>query len=124
SRTHHCYRFLTEPPDRSVISGEPSVLHRLNRITSLLRCENQPVGVACSFALRGGGPRKAGTTKKAATSVKNSEIARSLPMLAVPGWDDSMRLPKAVPVVREEKKIARVRLEASISTFPLRQAMT
>ena len=36
-------------------------------------------------------------------------------MLAVPGWLDSHRLPKAVPVVSALKKIARVRLDASMS---------
>ncbi len=45
-------------------------------------------------------------------------------MLAVPGWLESTREPKAVPVVSAEKKIARVRLEASMSTTPARQAMT
>ena len=60
---------------------------------------------------------------KAATSVKKSDRARSLPMLAVPGWLEKHKLPNATPVVRALKKIARVRLDASMSATPSRQAM-
>ena len=60
---------------------------------------------------------------KAATSVNTSEMVRSLPIEAVPGWFDSHRLPNATPVVRDEKKMARVRLEANMSATPFRQAI-
>jgi beta-glucanase (GH16 family) len=76
-----------------------------------------------AFACSSGGPRKAGTMMKAARRVKNRDTVSSLPMLAVPGWCDSHRLPNATPVVRDEKKIARVRLDASMSTTPSRQAI-
>ena len=48
----------------------------------------------------------------AASSVKNSNTAKSLPMLAVPGWLEKHRLPNATPVVKALKKIARVKLAA------------
>ena len=60
---------------------------------------------------------------KAARSVKNKDRARSLPMLAVPGWLEKHRLPNATPVVSALKKIARVRLDAKRSAIPARQAM-
>jgi hypothetical protein len=44
-------------------------------------------------------------------------------MLAVPGWLEKQRLPKAAPVVSALKKIARVKLDASMSATPDRQAM-
>ena len=43
-------------------------------------------------------------------------------MLAVPGWLEKHRLPNATPVVSALKKIARVRLEASMSATPARHA--
>ena len=44
--------------------------------------------------------------------------------LAVPGWLDSHRLPKAVAVVRALKMMARVRLDCRMLRAPDRQAIT
>src|SRR5262245_52583903 len=56
-----------------------------------------------------GGPIRTGWNSTAAASVQTSERASSLPMLEVPGWLDSQRLPNAVPVVMALKITARVR---------------
>ena len=42
----------------------------------------------------GGGPIRAGRKNRIVASVQASEIISSSPMLAVPGWLDSHRLPK------------------------------
>src|ERR1700742_5085620 len=62
---------------------------------------------ACSRGV----PISAGWKISAETRVQTSEIIRSLPMLAVPGWRESQRLPKPVAVVSAEKNTARARLE-------------
>jgi hypothetical protein len=41
-----------------------------------------------------------GWNRAAAASVQRSESASSFPMLDVPGWLESQRLPKAVAVVK------------------------
>src|SRR5262245_59322073 len=64
----------------------------------------------------------AGWKMMAAVSVVRSESAISLPMLDVPGWWESHRLPKAMPVVQALKKIARVRLDCRKLVSPERQA--
>ena len=76
-----------------------------------------------SLILRGL-PINAGWNSKTAASVVTSDKASSLPMLDVPGWLDSHRLPNAVAVVRALKKIARVRLVCSRFVLPERQAVT
>jgi hypothetical protein len=43
--------------------------------------------------------------------VQASDKAKSLPMVDVPGWLDSHRLPNAVAVVMALKMTARVRLD-------------
>ena len=65
----------------------------------------------------------AGWNSKAEISVQTSEIMRSLPMLAVPGWLESQRAPKPVPVVSALKNTARVRLDCKRSVCPARHAM-
>ena len=45
-------------------------------------------------------------------------------MLAVPGWVDSQRAPKALAVASALKITARIRLDVSIPVSPARQAMT
>ena len=47
-----------------------------------------------------------------------------LPMLAVPGWCDSQRLPKAVAVVPALYSTAWVRLDCSSLVLPWRHAIT
>ncbi len=72
----------------------------------------------------GGGPSSAGSNSNAQTSVQTIEIIRILPMLAVPGWLESQRLPKATPVVRALNSTARARLDCSRLVSPERQAST
>ena len=55
--------------------------------------------------------------------VVTSASAISLPMLDVPGWLDSHRLPNAVAVVQALKNTARVRLDCRRSVWPARHAM-
>ena len=50
--------------------------------------------------------------------VHTSASAISLPMLEVPGWLESHRLPNAVAVVMAENTTARVRLDCSSAVFP------
>ena len=71
-----------------------------------------------------GGPIKAGWNKIAAANVHVSDRASSLPMLDVPGWFESQRLPKAVAVVMALKNTARVRLDCRRFAVPARHAMT
>ncbi len=59
-----------------------------------------------------------------ATSVQPRLISSSSPILAVPGWADSAREPKAVPVVSAENRIARAVAEPSMSVRPVRQFIT
>jgi uncharacterized protein (DUF2147 family) len=69
-------------------------------------------------------PGPAGTGKTTgAANVVISDNASNLPMLDVPGWLDSHRLPNAVAVVSALKNTARVRLDCSRSVCPPRQAM-
>ena len=53
-----------------------------------------------------GGPISAGWNKSAAANVQTSDKASSLPMLEVPGYLESQRLPNAVAVVIALKKTA------------------
>ena len=69
-------------------------------------------------------PISAGWNSSTAAKVVSSESVSSLPMLEVPGWEDSHRLPKAVAVVRALKNIARVRLVCSRLVLPDRHAVT
>ena len=58
-----------------------------------------------------GGPMSTGWNSTAAAKVLTRDSAKSLPMLDVPGWLDSQRLPNAVAVVMALKMTARVRLD-------------
>src|ERR1700676_1623656 len=69
-------------------------------------------------------PISAGWNNSTAASVVTSDSANSLPMLEVPGWLDSHRLPNAVAVVMALKNIARVRLVCSRVVLPERHAGT
>src|SRR5262249_52359695 len=55
--------------------------------------------------------KSTGTKKTVITSVQASEIVRSSPMLAVPGWRDSHSVPKPDAVVAALKSTPRVRLD-------------
>src|SRR5437764_15460259 len=70
-----------------------------------------------------GGPISAGWNSTAAAIVHTRASAISLPMLDVPGWLDSHKLPNAVAVVSALKITARVRLDCSSAVFPRRHAM-
>ena len=76
-----------------------------------------------SLAISRGGPMRTGWNSTAAASVHKSDSASNLPMLEVPGWLDSQRLPKAVAVVMALKMTARVRLDCRSPVCPARQAM-
>src|SRR5215471_1392890 len=65
---------------------------------------------------------RAGWKMTAAVSVVSSERAISLPMLDVPAWWESQRLPNAMPVVQALKKMARVRLDCRKFVSPPRHA--
>src|SRR5215475_244099 len=65
---------------------------------------------------------RAGWKMTAAARVVTSDRAMSLPMLDVPGWWESHRLPNAMPVVQALKKMARVRLDCRKFVPPERQA--
>ena len=56
-------------------------------------------------------PISTGWNSTAAASVQSSDSASNLPMLDVPGWLESHRLPNAVAVVSALKNTARVRLD-------------
>jgi len=60
------------------------------------------------FSVERGSPMRAGWNNTADVSVQARDSANSLPMLDIPGLLDSHRLPKAVPVNRALKNIARV----------------
>ena len=70
-----------------------------------------------------GGPIRAGWNRTAAASVQTSARAISLPMLDMPGWSESQRLPNAVAVVSALKNTARVRVDCSRLVRPAHQAM-
>ena len=55
--------------------------------------------------------------------VLTSDSASSLPMLEVPGWLESHRLPNAVAVVSALQITARVRLDCNRLVCPARHAM-
>jgi hypothetical protein len=57
------------------------------------------------------GPIRAGWKSSADTSVHTSEIIKTFPMLAVPGWLEAQRLPKPVAVASALKNTARARLD-------------
>src|SRR5580704_8619176 len=81
------------------------------------------VAPAHSGSVWRGGPISTGWNSTAAAIVHTSDSAISLPMLDVPGWFDSHRLPKAVAVVMALKITARVSVDCSSAVLPLRQAM-
>src|SRR5882757_8967167 len=83
-----------------------------------------PSAISAYSPISRGLPISAGWNSNTAASVVTSESARSLPMLAVPGWLDSHKLPNAVAVVIALKKIARVRLDCSRFVLPCRHAVT
>ena len=70
-----------------------------------------------------GAPISAGWNSTAAHIVHTSDSARSLPMLDVPGWLDSHRLPKAVAVVSALQITARVSADCNRLVCPDRHAM-
>jgi len=70
-----------------------------------------------------GGPISTGWNNTAAAIVVTSASAINLPMLEVPGWLESHRLPNAVAVVNALKITARVRLDCRRSVWPTRHAM-
>ncbi len=72
-------------------------------------------GEAQEVGARFAGPSSAGSKISAQTSVHARLIIRILPMLAVPGWRDSHRLPNAVPVASALNSTARARLDVSSS---------
>src|ERR1700733_8344432 len=71
-----------------------------------------------------GFPIRAGWKSAAEASVQASDKARSLPMLAVPGWLEKDKLPNAVAVMRALKNTARVSGDCKKSDCPDRQANT
>src|SRR4029078_3153577 len=71
-----------------------------------------------------GGPIKIGGNSTAAASVVTSDSASNSPMLDVPGWLESHRLPKAVAGVMALKMTARVGGDARRLVSPCRQAST
>src|ERR1700694_1747163 len=75
-----------------------------------------------SSAVRGL-PISAGWNSTAAHIVLTSESANSLPMLEVPGWLESHRLPNALAVVSALQITALVRLDCSRFVCPARHAM-
>src|SRR6476659_8045041 len=68
-------------------------------------------------------PISAGWNSTAAHIVHTSESASSLPMLEVPGWLDTHRLPNAAAVVSALQITARVRLDCNRLVCPARHAM-
>lgn len=68
--------------------------------------------------------RSAGTKKKVASSVAPRLRRRSVPKVAVPRSAESASEPKAVPVVRAEKRIARAVAEVRNCRPPVRQFIT
>src|SRR5260370_25013539 len=70
-----------------------------------------------------GGPIRAGWNRTAAASVQTSARAISLPMLDMPGWSESQRLPNAVAVVPALQNTARLRRDCSRLVRPARQAV-
>src|SRR5689334_1902619 len=81
-----------------------------------------PSAISAYFPISRGLPISAGWNSNTAASVVTSDSASSLPMLDVPGWLDSHRLPNAVAVVSALKKIARVREDCSRLVLPERHA--
>src|SRR5690348_2914977 len=71
-----------------------------------------------------GGPRSAGRKKSAVIKVQINAIASNSPMLAVPGWGESQRLPNAVDVVSALNTMARLVLDSSMWATPDRHATT
>jgi len=76
-----------------------------------------------AFAVRGA-PIRAGWNNAAEASVHIKDSASSLPMLEVPGCDESHRLPNAVAVISAEKNTARVSGDWRKLVSPLRHAST
>src|SRR5579862_3535282 len=70
-----------------------------------------------------GGPISAGWKSTAASMVQTSASDISWPMLDVPGWRESHRVPKAVAVVMALKITARVSVACTRAVRPLRQSM-
>src|SRR5262249_5952217 len=81
-------------------------------------------GEAQAFFLRlRGGPISTGWNSTAAAIVVTSASAINLPMLEVPGWLDSHRLPNAVAVVSALNITARVKLDCRRLVWPARHAI-
>src|SRR5579871_4931607 len=90
---------------------------------------NKGLGEAAVCHVRSGRGRffpcvaiRAGWKITAAASVVTSDSAISLPMLEVPGWCESHRLPKAIPVVDALNTIARVSGDCRNLVSPPRHA--
>jgi uncharacterized protein (DUF2147 family) len=81
-----------------------------------------PSAISAYSPISRGLPISAGWNSSTAARVVTSESASSLPMLDVPGWLESHRLPNAVAVVSALKKIARVREDCSRFVLPDRHA--
>ena len=67
-----------------------------------------------------GGPISTGWKSTAAAMVVTSASAINLPMLEVPGWLDSHKLPNAVAVVSALNITARVKLDCRSPVWPAR----
>lgn len=68
--------------------------------------------------------RRAGTKSSVVNTVQARLRSSSNPMLAVPGWLDRARDPKAVPVVSAEKITPRAVAEPRNRVMPARKFMT
>jgi hypothetical protein len=58
---------------------------------------------------------RAGWNSAADARVHSKDSARSFPMLDIPGWLESQRLPNAVAVINALKNTARVKLDCKKS---------
>ena len=66
---------------------------------------------------------RTGWNKTAAAKVHASDKAINFPMLAMPGWSESQRLPNAVAVIIALKITARVSVDCKRLVLPARHAM-
>src|SRR5262249_26251637 len=107
-----------------LLEGRPRIVRRRadakTRVAALFATLHRQAQVS-SFTR--GGPISAGWNSTAAAILHTSARAISLPMLEVPGWVESHRLPNAVAVVSALKITARVRLDCKSAVFPCRHAM-
>ena len=81
-------------------------------------------GWGCGLDGLRGGPIKAGWNSTAAVIVHRRASAISLPMLDIPGFGESHKLPNAIAVVMALKITALVRLDCTNIVLPVLQAMT